>query len=238
MGQGRTRHLAFHAPATPPLVDEQDHVQHVALHLLSIPEEQVTHSIPEEHGKMRLGRVVMLVVAALFAILFALALGYIAGYKTGCGHDQDNSTHCYNELEEAKQLIYEEKTESWKDNAKAVSSLGCKPVMTKVCVKALLHQIDSALDIPIFPTHLAVPRCLDAYSFCGSDSVGKVMGRCEVAAKRTQNFRVWRADGKNDPVECEVHLECRCVAVREHNCTDDNIRVEDSGESDGYVDNR
>lgn len=59
-----------------------------------------------------------------------------------------------------------------------LKSLGCQPVLQKVVLADQLEVHDDLADKRFFPEVVAVNRCLEECSFCGSHSLGKTKGRC------------------------------------------------------------
>lgn len=208
-----TRHQV---PATLPLTEVHPHPDG-ASHVLHIPQEGLTDDSMEPRRRCS-----CVWAAVVVAILLALGFGFLAGSLGGLNQHEptESSQH---EPTEMKQLSHK-KTDSWEDNARELVALGCRPVKTKVAVKELLKKTDSTMDLSIYPTHLAVLRCVDEHAFCGNDRMGEVKGRCVPKANHTEHFAVMQGGQRSaSTVECEVHDECYC---------DGTASVDDTGAQD------
>ncbi|KAK8737470.1 hypothetical protein OTU49_004506 [Cherax quadricarinatus] len=59
-----------------------------------------------------------------------------------------------------------------------LKSMGCQPVLQKVVLADQLEVHDDLVDYRFFPEVVAVNRCLEECSFCGSHRLGKQKGHC------------------------------------------------------------
>ncbi|KAK8737471.1 hypothetical protein OTU49_004507 [Cherax quadricarinatus] len=96
-----------------------------------------------------------------------------------------------------------------------LKSLGCHPVLQTVLLADQLEVHDDLIDYRFFPEVVAVNRCLEECSFCGSDRLGKQKGRClpDLENVRERPVIVFYIDGGERhyrEVLVTEHASCSC----------------------------
>lgn len=96
---------------------------------------------------------------------------------------------------------------------KRLWKMACEPVLKKVYVKQELAEYNELIDKRLLTNVVAIRRCDDSCSYCGTSS-GMESERCQKAKWRRKRFLVIYFDDngrrRHSHFKAEEHTECEC----------------------------
>lgn len=96
---------------------------------------------------------------------------------------------------------------------KRLQKMACEPVLKKVYVKQELAEYNDLIDKRLLTNVVAIKRCDDSCSFCGSEK-GLESMRCQKAQWKKRRFHVIYFDDngqrRHAHFKAEEHSQCEC----------------------------